>query len=195
MEKLLLKGMVNKFGYSHKPEFVKPESQRIYRCGFPGCRETLNPNGIERNIRAHCRKAHSKVTGVIFVTVERHDGKSQFFQIGGNQGDLLEGIQKEKNDAQASEQGVQKQDSRRCGVKSVDNTAMQDQLEENKDDAPVSGKENTKPGDTDRANKCRQEKEVYRAEAEPEGEIELDDEEEEKMTLQTTAQPSEPGTG
>ena len=91
-EKLALMAMENKFGFSHRPEYVRPESQRIYRCGFQRRRVTINPNGIERNVRAHLRKTHKGFAGTIMVTILRHDGKSQFFQVGGRAGDWLEAV-------------------------------------------------------------------------------------------------------
>lgn len=43
----------------------------------------INPNGLERAIEAHFRKTHCPLNRAINVTVLRHDGKPQNFQIQG----------------------------------------------------------------------------------------------------------------
>ena len=80
-EKLALQQMAGAHGYPQRPENTIPFSRRIYRCGWEGCRATLNPNGVEKATRSHFRKMHKTHPRAIQITLDRHDGKQMSFLI------------------------------------------------------------------------------------------------------------------
>ena len=80
-EKRALQQIAGAHGYSQRPEYTIPFSRRIYRCGWEGCRATINPNGVEKATRSHFRKMHNTHPRAIQITLDRHDGKQMCFLI------------------------------------------------------------------------------------------------------------------
>ena len=81
IEKIHLSRLGDRFAYSQKPEYCRPDARYIYRCGFGGCRATINPNGLERSVKAHYRKVHQPLPRAVNVTVHRKDKKIQLIHI------------------------------------------------------------------------------------------------------------------
>ena len=130
------------------------------------------------------------------MTVERHEGKTHLFQIGGKPGALPEMAQQEKNNEQEPEKGDEKdKDPSGEEIYSLEVNEVSSQQRTNKGTAYVPEQTDTEPKDMEEETMHRQDPDGNQIEDEPEGEIGLDGEEEEKTSPDAVRRTPEPKAG
>ena len=72
-ERLCMTRMESLFGYSQSPDYCKSNARYIYRCSYPKCGKIINPNGLERGLRAHFRKDHGSIAHSVQIKVNKSD--------------------------------------------------------------------------------------------------------------------------